>query len=493
MPLALTAFILQSAADIIFNVARNIRIVDVLDVTIITIFLYIVLNWLRQSASRQSLFSFAILLAIYAIARISGMYLTELLIEGLFIVILIGIVVVFQSDIRRLIDRLGSWSWFRKSSKPASDIATSIITEATAKMAEKKTGALIVIKGKESWERHIHGGIELNGRVTIPLLHSIFNKYAPGHDGAVLMEGNYITKFGVHLPLSTNLHKMTRGGTRHTAALGISEHCDALVVVVSEERGVISIAKDGQIYELESSSDLKKYLDDFWNQHYQSNTSSFKQWWKKRSLRTAIAAIVLSLVLFISFGYQSGTVYRTYEVPIEYRNLKSSNIIMQDSIPVQARITLSGPEQAFRTLDKNQLVVSFDLSSEDVEDGELRITPEDLNLPADLQFYEASPSTLNLQPRHLARVKLPVNIPRSGKLRPGLKLLSITPSPKRVEVLTDTTKSVPDSIYTDTLNLNSIQTSTTIQKRLQLEDDMRLPDNTSHQVYVKINVRKNTE
>ncbi|MGM0459963.1 MAG: diadenylate cyclase [Bacteroidota bacterium] len=100
---------------------------------------------------------------------------------------------------------------------------------------------------------------------------------APGHDGAVLSDGQRILKFGVHLPLSTNLHKLSRSGTRHTAALGLSEQCDALVIVVSEERGAISIAQNGQIKELESHSDLKKHLDDFWAENYQSDSASFKQ------------------------------------------------------------------------------------------------------------------------------------------------------------------------------------------------------------------------
>ncbi len=253
------AIILQGAADFFGNFFRNVRIVDVFDIVLISFILYIILNWLRQSASKRSLIGFSTLLVIYIVARFTGMYLTEYLIEGLFVIILIGIVVVFQSDIRRIIDRLGTWTFFSNSrSKPETDIATSIITEAVAKMAEKKTGALIAIRGKEDWSRHIHGGIELNGQITIPLLLSIFNKYAPGHDGAVLLEGRNILKFGVHLPLSTNLYKMSRGGTRHTAALGLSEQCDALVIIVSEERGSISIAKDGKIQELNSNSDLKK-------------------------------------------------------------------------------------------------------------------------------------------------------------------------------------------------------------------------------------------
>lgn len=487
------AFLLQSLGDLLLNFIRNVRIVDILDIAIIAFFLYIVLNWMRQSASRRTILSFSVLILIYIVARFSGMYLTELLIEGIFIVILIGIVVVFQSDMRRMIDRMSNWSLFEKSSKTSSDIATSIITEATAKMAENKTGALIVIKGKESWERHVHGGIELNGRVTIPLLHSIFNKYAPGHDGAVLMEGNYISKFGVHLPLSTNLHKIGRGGTRHTAALGISEHCDALVVVVSEERGAISIAKDGQLKELESSSDLKKHLDEFWTEHYQSTSTSFTQWWKRRSLVTAFGAMVLSFVLWLTFAYPWETAIRSYDVPIEFRNLQSTNVVLQDSIPSQANVRISGSDQAFRTLDPSTLVISFDLANEDIADGELEITEDNINLPPDLRFFEAFPSAIKIRSQALSRFKLPVKIPTSGRLRPSLELISIAPSPTTVAVLADTAAELPDSISTDTIDLGIIQNSTTIQKRLQLDSTLQLPDEASNQVYVEIRIRQNSE
>lgn len=492
--MSIPAFILQNFDDVLLNFMRNVRIVDILDIIIISVFLYLMLSWLRQSASRKSLLSFSLLIVIYIVASFTGMYLTELLIETILVIILIGIVVVFQSDIRRVFERFSNWSFFGSSSSPSSDIATSIITEATAKMAEKKTGALIVIKGKENWDRHMHGGIELNGKVTIPLLHSIFNKYAPGHDGAVLLEGNRISKFGVHLPLSTNLHKMSRGGTRHTAALGISEQCDALVVVVSEERGSISIAKNGQITELESSSNLKKHLDDFWTEHYQPTSASFIHWWRRRSLRTALGAVALAFIFWLTFAYQSGTVYRTYAVPIEYRNLQTANIALQDSVPLQARVTLSGPEQAFRTFDQNGLVISFDLATENINDSELEITGNDMNLPTDLRFFEASPPTLKLKSQQLTSLKIPVKIPTTGSLRAGLQLISITSSPKTIAVMADTTGTLPDSIATEAINLSSIQNSATIQKRLQLDSAaLKLPKDESSQVYVKIQVRRDSK
>ena len=482
---------LQSIVDTLYTFFQNIRFVDVLDILIISSFLYIVLNLLRKSASRRSLYSLFVILVVYALARLTGMYLTELLIEGLFIIILIGFIVVFQSDIRRIIDSVGKWRFFTKSVPNSSDMGTSVITEAVAKMADQRMGALIVFKGREDWDRHIHGGIELDGKITIPLLHSIFNTKAPGHDGAVLSDGQRISKFGVHLPLSTNLYKLSRGGTRHTAALGLSEKCDALVIVVSEERGAISIAQNGQIKELESHSDLKKHLDDFWSENYQPDSATFKHWSESRSMKTALAAGSLAFLLWLSFAYPSDSVYRTYDIPIEYSNLESSSYALQDTVPLQARVTLTGSEQAFRNFDPSKALISFDLTSEDTDNLKLDINNNNLKLPSGLRLFNAEPATLNLRKRHFVATELPVKVPTTGTIAEGFEVDSFDFSPKFVTVLVDTAAALIDSVLTEPMDLNELQEQAIQQKTLQLEgDNFRLPENSSPVISVTINVRK---
>ncbi len=179
----------------------------------------------------------------------------------------------------------------------------------------------------------------------------------------------------------------------------------------------------------------KKHLDDFWATHYQSTTDSFTNWWKRRDLRTALASVTLAFVLWLAFAYQSGTISRTFALPIEYRNLQSSNIALQDSIPLEARITLSGPEQAFRTFEPNDLVVSFDLNSDDADDGVLEINENNINLPPDLRFYEASPPTIRIRTIDYSRVDLGIQVPTTGSLRQGLELVSITASPHHRKIL----------------------------------------------------------
>ncbi|NGP76017.1 hypothetical protein G3570_05210 [Balneolaceae bacterium YR4-1] len=481
---------IRNSIDILQDFLINVRIADVVDVALISVFLYLILNWLRQSASRQSIIGIVSLFALYVMARFSEMYLTELLIEGLFAVILIGIVVVFQSDIRRLFERIGNWSIFWKNSHaPFDNRTTNIITEAVAKMAENKTGALLVLKGKENIDRHIHGGIPLEGKISIPLLHSIFNPKAPGHDGAVILEGERIIRFGAHLPLSTKLEKLSGGGTRHAAALGLAEQCDALVVVVSEERGSISIARDGTLQRLESVNQLKGILNEFWETRYETKESPLTSWWQSRDLRTAAASVILAVIFWFAFAYQSETVYRTFSVPIEYRNLQSSNLVLQDSIPLEARLTLSGSDQAFRLFDQSQLVVSFNLTNYS-RGEELVITESNVNLPSDLSLYEVSPRSLKVRAQRLKEYTIPIEIPTRGTLPGRLSLISIKPERDSMNVFAvDSTRQVPRSLLTEPVDLSSIEASTELPRNLVIPENIRLPDTTSRQIGVAIKVK----
>ena len=105
---------------------------------------------------------------------------------------------------------------------------------------------MIVLQGNDPLERHINGGTNLDGIVSEPLLESLFDPHSIGHDGAVIIDGNRVTKFGCHLPLSMNTSKYENIGLRHTAALGLAERSDAICIVVSEERGTISLAYHGK-------------------------------------------------------------------------------------------------------------------------------------------------------------------------------------------------------------------------------------------------------
>jgi len=124
-------------------------------------------------------------------------------------------------------------------------------------------GALVILPGREPMDRHLDGGVHLDGRLSEELVLSLFDPQTPGHDGAVLVQANRLLRFGVHLPLSTDWDRLGGGGTRHAAALGLAERCDALCLVVSEERGEVSVAHGGEIRVVSSPDELARALRDF--------------------------------------------------------------------------------------------------------------------------------------------------------------------------------------------------------------------------------------
>ena len=218
--------------------SQNLNIRNLLDIAIIALMIYTLLIWFKERASRFVLMGISLLALIYIAARFFQLYLTTIVLQGFFAILLFVLVVIFQEDLRRLFERIAIWGRIgKKGPDPAArhDIV-EIIAHTVANLARARIGALIVIQGEEPLDRHIQGGTLLEGIVSQPLLESIFDPHSVGHDGAVIIDDRCVVRFGCHLPLSDNASQLYGVGLRHTAALGLSERSDALCIVVSEER-----------------------------------------------------------------------------------------------------------------------------------------------------------------------------------------------------------------------------------------------------------------
>lgn len=171
---------------------HTFRMVDAVDILLVSACLYAILVWFQRTASRGVLIGMAALTVIYFAARALDMYLTSLAFHTTFAVLLFGLVVVFQEDLRRFLERVANLRSVRLGKQQIAHIDSDALVESIYKMAASKTGALVVIKAKEPLERHLNGGIPLNGLFSAPLLYSIFDSSTPGHDGAVVIQGNQI-------------------------------------------------------------------------------------------------------------------------------------------------------------------------------------------------------------------------------------------------------------------------------------------------------------
>jgi uncharacterized protein (TIGR00159 family) len=381
------------------QLAANIRLADVFDVTVIAFLLYFVLSWLFQRAARTLCIGATILIGLFLCARWFDMYLTTMLLQTGFTAMLLTLIVVFQQDIRRELERMAVVGLFRytRETPPGGDIV-SILVESIVTLADNRTGALLVFARQESLDRHVRGGVAVDGRVSFPLLNSIFHPASPGHDGAVLITGDRIHKLGVHLPLSRNHSAIGRRGTRHAAALGLSERCDALVFAVSEERGTISVAEHEELREI-ASAELTARLKRYYQDRFEPETKRQQYRRVAHGIGLKVAALSMASILWLLFAYRMETIHRTFNLPIEYRNLPADWVIIEPRA-TRAELTLSGSERAFDVLDASSLRVSFDLSHIRSETPYLLRTASNLkDLPSDVKVNQIKPSEVTVTVR----------------------------------------------------------------------------------------------
>lgn len=242
-----------------------IRVLDLLDIAIVTALVYQVLLLVRGTRAVQLALGVAVLFAVYTASRILQLMTLQWILSYLGVVIPIALLVIFQPELRRMLEQLGRGGVFvsgfggglgrEEAIRLVNDIA-----RACRVLSSRKTGALIVMERRTGLNDVIESGIKIDALVTVQLLITTFFPNTPLHDGAVVIRGNRLLAAGCLLPLSENPNLSRTLGTRHRAALGIGEFTDAVAVVVSEETGAISVAHDGQLTRGLSEEELKVTL-----------------------------------------------------------------------------------------------------------------------------------------------------------------------------------------------------------------------------------------
>lgn len=239
-----------------------LRIVDVLDIAIVAGLLWILIAWVREARARIALGGVFAIAMLFWTAQWLDLRLTTTLLQGFIAVAALVLVVVFQDDLRRLFESITVLVIRNASPRPTTDLLDEL-AELAFSLAHRRIGALFVLPGREPLDRLLEGGFFLDGRVSDPLLRSLVDPGTPGHDGAIVIRGGKVTRFGVHLPLSTEWSEIGGSGTRHAAGLGLAERSDALCIVVSEERGEVSIAWRARLERVASAADLRARLEAF--------------------------------------------------------------------------------------------------------------------------------------------------------------------------------------------------------------------------------------
>lgn len=223
---------------------------DFIDIVIVSYIIYKLLTLLRGTRAVQLLKGIIIVLLTWLISYFLDLETLKWLIENLFSVGVIAIIIIFQPEMRRALARLGQGSFFQLTRQVKDQILTQVaseITKAATKLAKDRIGAIIIVERQTGLSDFIQTGVKLEAKLSMELLNNIFLPNGPLHDGAVIVRNDQIMAAGCYLPLSENPFISKELGTRHRAGIGMSEISDAIVVIVSEETGTISLGLHGEL------------------------------------------------------------------------------------------------------------------------------------------------------------------------------------------------------------------------------------------------------
>ena len=281
----------------IFNRAP-FGIKDVFDILIVAALIYLAIVVFQRTKSAPIMAGIIILFVIYGLSIFFNLEITKKIFQSIFSFFLVIMAIIFQKELRRFFAIVGIVGLKHKQAPLYEDMVKTVINTVEI-FIRKKIGALIVFPGLESVDRHIEGGYYLEGKISEPLLLSIFDPSSPGHDGAVIVEGNKIKKFAAHLPLAENVRAVKNFGTRHRAALGLSEISDALIVAISEEKGTVSICRDKSFRTLQNAQELKDIIDNFFEEKFPKNKLATSKKWLKENAPPIILSFVSALAIWL--------------------------------------------------------------------------------------------------------------------------------------------------------------------------------------------------
>jgi diadenylate cyclase len=379
------------------DLLTSFRWQDILDIVIITFIFYRLYLWLRRKRALRMIIALLALPFFYLVAQWFDLPLTVWGFKNLWAVILFVIIVIFQQEIRTALASITLPSFILGKSETEKLTLKHLdrIVEVAFKLGAKKIGGLIVLQRRDDLDEFVHGKTRLDSEINEDLLISIFNPLSPLHDGAVIIQGERILYATALLPASQSSTLPKDWGTRHRAAIGITEVSDAECIIISEERGDVLLANLGKAEKMEKKEDLKKGL---------SQLPSFQKekTWKKDRLRhlldnlpRKVFFLLLVCILWVFVvGIRQGEI--SYDIPIEYYSIPQYLGMMGDP-PREINVRLRGSQRFLSSLNPDQLRVRVDLSGAHAGNNQVSLAESNMNVPSGITVTHFYPRRINIQ------------------------------------------------------------------------------------------------
>jgi len=467
----------------------SLRWQDVVDILLITFVFYRLYVWIQGTRALRILIALLALGVFYPLARWSGLFITSWILQYLWAIILVIIVVVFQSEIRQVLDRMSPVRFFLGRPEALDRMVVEDVAKAAFDLAQRRIGALIVFKRQDMLEDHLKGGVPLDGRVSQEVLSSIFLPQSPTHDGAVIIQGVRIVLMGCYLPLSDNPALPQKYGTRHRAGIGITERCDALALIVSEERGEVSLAVGGKIEKVDSADALKSLLEGMIVNPQQKRKGSWRAAFTTNLIPKVVSFVLVALLWTFIGGQPNAEVWVT--VPLEYRNMPANMEIVGEMVN-RLEVGIRGPRTLISSMAPDQLKAHLDLAQSQPGLNNLRLTPENVRSPLGTEITKIVPSSVRVRLEEVKSRFIPVKAHFVGKLSPPLRLKDVTVEPPSLVLLgpAATLKKVRE-IFTEPVDLGEVKENTRVAVGVEINSpQLRLGPDQPSQVTLHISVEK---
>ena len=472
----------------IFNFIYALRWQDIVDIILTSYILFRFYILFKGTNVFRILIGMTILWFFQRIAVFLGLIVTSWVVQGVAAVAALIIIVVFRNEIRSVLQarNLKSILWGFSSKTVTTTI--EIIVESVYEMGLHRTGALLVFPGKDDLEEEVQRGIPWKGVVSKEMIMSIFWPGNPVHDGAAILEGNQIREVGAILPLSHHDDLPSYYGTRHRAALGLAESSDALVIVVSEERGEVLVAKNSELKEVKQKRRLKRYM-----QEHMGVATKKQPFMRRETFETAMAAL-LSFIFVTGVWFnvtRGGDTLVTLPIPIDYMNRDPGMEILSRSVNA-VNLDLSGSSALVKSITPAQINVRLDLSKAVPGNNSFTITSDNISLPPGITLNKVQPSEVDVDLDITIKKKLPVQVDWVGKLPDNLILVETEVDPGGVEIIGS--KRILEkiaTIYTEKVPLDKLQENGSITATLALQPaSLKIAPGSKEKISIKYVTRE---
>jgi len=352
---------------------------DIADILIMSFLVYQLYSWFKNSKALQVVMGLLVLGVIYFVTKNLGLFMTSWILQELGTVLLVLLIVVFQAEIRQALYRLSLLRNLFDRQESVVQIDLLELSATLFSLADDRVGALVVFQREELLDECILHGVPLDSLVSGPLLTSIFMPSSPLHDGAVLIRDGRVALASCHLPLSVSAEVPQHLGTRHRAGLGLSERSDAAIVVVSEERGEVSLSLDGELHVMASPAQLHERLTSLLlplsreAQRVGIKSRLFANFWPK----VVVLAVVAVSWMLITF--RQGEIL-TVTAPVTFHNLPET-LTLTRSYPDEVDLQLKAFSNLVASPKQLDIVVDLDLSKVREGSNNIQISAEQIKLP----------------------------------------------------------------------------------------------------------------